>query len=219
MDYLYEYGFPIEPEVPEKFEGTFKEALNNIKHLDDCTPLFRNLYQILYEHKLAVNKMFEVDFATQLMTNTTYRWSTCAQDKTSYRMKTHVVVLLWQFRGMAITWQPELNCIRIVSPNELDLLGTNLPARIRMKVGAIDSPLPLNVCLNDILLSHIWGMDVQNVRVSKSYTATRCFNHCGRNSSIGELKKCSRCACAWYCSVECQKADWKEHKTRCQPCA
>ena len=28
------------------------------------------------------------------------------------------------------------------------------------------------------------------------------------------LKKCSVCKCATYCSVECQKADWKNHKQK-----
>ena len=34
----------------------------------------------------------------------------------------------------------------------------------------------------------------------------------------GEFKTCSNCHSVWYCSVVCQKADWKRHKrTDCQP--
>mmetsp|Transcript_20515 Transcript_20515/g.43364 ORF Transcript_20515/g.43364 Transcript_20515/m.43364 type:complete len:143 (+) Transcript_20515:93-521(+) len=28
-------------------------------------------------------------------------------------------------------------------------------------------------------------------------------------------KRCSRCNQAWYCSAECQKNDWKKHKSVC----
>lgn len=34
--------------------------------------------------------------------------------------------------------------------------------------------------------------------------------------SKGQLRKCSVCHSAQYCSVECQKADWKEHKLVCK---
>ncbi|TRM58723.1 hypothetical protein BD626DRAFT_178644 [Schizophyllum amplum] len=32
----------------------------------------------------------------------------------------------------------------------------------------------------------------------------------------GQLRKCARCQLAWYCSRECQKAHWKDHKKTCQ---
>ena len=31
------------------------------------------------------------------------------------------------------------------------------------------------------------------------------------------LQKCARCKSAWYCSKECQRADWKAHKPFCKP--
>ncbi|KAJ7176148.1 hypothetical protein C8R43DRAFT_554897 [Mycena crocata] len=37
---------------------------------------------------------------------------------------------------------------------------------------------------------------------------TQCFN-------FTNLKECSRCRCACYCSVECQRANWKHHKPAC----
>ncbi|KAJ7051687.1 hypothetical protein C8F01DRAFT_1173879 [Mycena amicta] len=30
-----------------------------------------------------------------------------------------------------------------------------------------------------------------------------------------DLKRCGKCLRVWYCSVECQKRDWKEHKRYC----
>lgn len=44
-----------------------------------------------------------------------------------------------------------------------------------------------------------------------------CLN-CGTEKSVsgGNLLKCSRCFSAKYCSVECQRANWKEHKKVCK---
>lgn len=38
---------------------------------------------------------------------------------------------------------------------------------------------------------------------------------CRTCAASGNLKACSRCKAAKYCSTECQKADWKEHKKNC----
>ncbi|KAI9000325.1 hypothetical protein DFJ74DRAFT_697444 [Hyaloraphidium curvatum] len=45
-------------------------------------------------------------------------------------------------------------------------------------------------------------------------------NGCAWKASEGsELRKCSRCRVAWYCSKECQVADWPSHKLVCQDVA
>jgi len=44
-------------------------------------------------------------------------------------------------------------------------------------------------------------------------SSTNCL-HCG--SSSENAKKCSNCRSAYYCSHECQKADWKTHKLVCK---
>ena len=36
---------------------------------------------------------------------------------------------------------------------------------------------------------------------------------CGKD---GATKRCARCRSAKYCSVECQKSHWSEHKKNCQ---
>ncbi|CZT09134.1 uncharacterized protein RAG0_13991 [Rhynchosporium agropyri] len=41
---------------------------------------------------------------------------------------------------------------------------------------------------------------------------------CGKDHGGGgkALSKCARCLVVWYCSPECQRADWKEHKKTCK---
>eukprot|EP00899_Mesostigma_viride_P000599 jgi/Mesvir1/1053/Mv17576-RA.1 len=38
-------------------------------------------------------------------------------------------------------------------------------------------------------------------------------DYCG---AVGELKSCAGCALAWYCSVDHQRASWKDHKDACK---
>lgn len=40
-------------------------------------------------------------------------------------------------------------------------------------------------------------------------TCETCGNHDG-------LKRCKECKMSYYCSFECQKADWKDHKNECR---
>ena len=40
-----------------------------------------------------------------------------------------------------------------------------------------------------------------------------------KKSAELKLQKCSRCTSVRYCSVACQKQDWKAHKPRCQEIA
>ena len=51
----------------------------------------------------------------------------------------------------------------------------------------------------------------------------RCFNpNCSHPGGMVERSKmfsCTRCGKANYCSVECQRADWKEHKMYCNKTA
>jgi len=41
------------------------------------------------------------------------------------------------------------------------------------------------------------------------------FKTCGICKKEGS-KKCTGCYIEWYCSAECQRADWKDHKAKCQ---
>ncbi|KAI0270594.1 hypothetical protein BC834DRAFT_1031182 [Gloeopeniophorella convolvens] len=40
---------------------------------------------------------------------------------------------------------------------------------------------------------------------------------CGVCGKEGKMKSCSACYVVRYCSSECQKSDWKEHKKLCKP--
>ncbi|KAF9474260.1 hypothetical protein BDN70DRAFT_884996 [Pholiota conissans] len=54
------------------------------------------------------------------------------------------------------------------------------------------------------------------IREGRSKIAVSC-SQCMKPSSNGaELLKCSKCKIAWYCSRECQKAQWPTHKKVCK---
>merc|ERR1711972_455758 len=48
----------------------------------------------------------------------------------------------------------------------------------------------------------------------RAYAAHDCLDVLAAQRSR-ELMKCSGCSKVWYCSVACQKADWKRHKPHC----
>lgn len=50
------------------------------------------------------------------------------------------------------------------------------------------------------------------IEMMKSSKPTSC-DTCHELRS--ELRRCSKCKARWYCSVECQRTDWKEHKKHC----
>jgi hypothetical protein len=44
----------------------------------------------------------------------------------------------------------------------------------------------------------------------------KCLNCSSYGGEGGKLLKCSGCLCVFYCSVECQKSNWKNHKSECK---
>lgn len=57
-----------------------------------------------------------------------------------------------------------------------------------------------------------------NATSSLSHSTTTCAK-CKKDRSTlpNPLKKCSRCEGPRYCSQDCQRADWKQHKKNCKP--
>lgn len=74
----------------------------------------------------------------------------------------------------------------------------------------------------------------QNGRYILILCSRKCFKKCKKShindtslkpallcgvckKEFPELKRCSQCKRTYYCSSECQKADWKSHKSVCSP--
>ena len=60
-------------------------------------------------------------------------------------------------------------------------------------------------------------MLVNKVENKKAFAAyVRYCEYCASEDGAAVDKKCSRCQCVYYCSVECQRKDWKKgHKAEC----
>jgi len=49
------------------------------------------------------------------------------------------------------------------------------------------------------------------------HEAVEWCNGCKKFKPFADFKKCGQCQCERYCSRECQKSHWKEHKKVCEP--
>jgi hypothetical protein len=49
------------------------------------------------------------------------------------------------------------------------------------------------------------------------HEAVEWCNGCKEFKPFADFKKCGQCQCERYCSRECQKSHWKEHKKVCEP--
>ncbi|KAH8810100.1 hypothetical protein DL96DRAFT_553113 [Flagelloscypha sp. PMI_526] len=64
------------------------------------------------------------------------------------------------------------------------------------------------------------GLDRSSIQETREQIMKPCCQHCERSEeNVGErFKRCVQCKAVWYCSVECQKLDWKaEHRRICAP--
>ncbi|TEA18403.1 Deformed epidermal autoregulatory factor 1-like protein [Colletotrichum sidae] len=76
--------------------------------------------------------------------------------------------------------------------------------------------------VDDVVDFDLWkgrlggGGGAQNMIKQANEAKERCTN-CGRAG--GTLKKCSQCHIAKYCSLTCQKKDWRKHRSECEESA
>ncbi|KAI0042512.1 hypothetical protein FA95DRAFT_561526 [Auriscalpium vulgare] len=54
----------------------------------------------------------------------------------------------------------------------------------------------------------------ERISYMQNFWLLQCEN-CGKSDSKSAFRRCSRCRLGHYCSVRCQEADWRVHKTRC----
>lgn len=63
--------------------------------------------------------------------------------------------------------------------------------------------------------------EAKAMRLRKGKEQMVCSNEpCSRTpreARVQELRACGRCGSIFYCSEECQRADWKSHKKVCKP--
>ncbi|VUC28508.1 unnamed protein product [Clonostachys rosea] len=90
---------------------------------------------------------------------------------------------------------PQVMCTCPLTPPNLDL-GFRRPGRAQL-LAALDN--------------YVAG-------TPRDFQEPSCFA-CGRiQVDLGfSLKTCGRCERAWYCSAECQRAQWDDHKKGCLP--
>jgi hypothetical protein len=95
-------------------------------------------------------------------------------------------------------------------------LPTHSPASLYSSIfsGALlGLPHPLLVDRPELLLRLI---SCNMADASTNSVPPKCAKCSKDKSDSGQgLKRCGRCKLAHYCSRECQKADWKNHKTLC----
>lgn len=57
--------------------------------------------------------------------------------------------------------------------------------------------------------------DIMDGEISDARKCRACAKVEDPSQGAGKLLVCQRCRTAYYCSKECQRADWKEHKAAC----
>lgn len=94
-------------------------------------------------------------------------------------------------------------------PSREDLSNANLPARQLERNGSI-TPISLARSQKDVL--HLFSRAELSRTKMEPVTFVCAAPGC---EEVGS-RTCARCLRSWYCSPECQKADWKAHKPLCK---
>lgn len=61
------------------------------------------------------------------------------------------------------------------------------------------------------------GMAAGYEKLANKTCCAKCNKYRPISSKDSTLKKCSKCMKIYYCSTDCQRADWKRHKLECIP--
>ncbi|AYU76060.1 MYND finger domain-like protein [Leishmania donovani] len=97
------------------------------------------------------------------------------------------------------------------------LFAETFPPRVE------DLPQPVCNSANcEVVAKSRYLMDMEDATTAQGMPSPNGCFHChkgarGAATTSVPLQRCSRCKVAKYCSVECQKADWKVHKQVCTP--
>jgi len=66
-----------------------------------------------------------------------------------------------------------------------------------------------------LLMTQVKKSDDEKEIVQKKLENLEKKSKCTGCNKVG-LKKCKSCKAVYYCSIECQKKDWKNHKVNCK---
>ena len=131
--------------------------------------------------------VLENDHNNFIYTVSTYSNEPCVQ--ISVNVPEHTTLIKTFIRGRSSQILFNL-FIEFLVTNNKELLVTGLP---NLKFSIICTPQQLH----------------DNIKKYKT-TCTVC-------NKVGDMKKCTKCNCTYYCSVECQKLDWRpRHKELCK---
>ncbi|KAK7002187.1 hypothetical protein R3P38DRAFT_3041967 [Favolaschia claudopus] len=80
-------------------------------------------------------------------------------------------------------------------------------------VPVISAPHPL--ATQDFIATASKTEDIKNFRSTVRAMCSTCLKVDNGEDSAKKLRRCGTCKSVWYCSKQCQKEDWPEHKLYC----
>ncbi|KAG2387734.1 hypothetical protein C9374_001328 [Naegleria lovaniensis] len=72
----------------------------------------------------------------------------------------------------------------------------------------------ISVASDNNVIEYLRKKQIRADKKEEQTLSTYCCKYCGKSDA---LKRCSICKSVFYCSIECQKKDWTNHKATCLP--